>query len=301
MKTLPFIALLFPFVLFSQQLDSLSLKNLSFSTNSKTGVSQNGVGITCKQVFIKVNGILHTTNTVYYNDKIEFTFDNIKGFVKKDGKVFPKMALKIINKNKDVVFSNPKLLDGLQGTDLDPLQLFAHFKADLDYNIDNEYTAIFKISDANGNGFYNYKYTFKVITNNFLNITMSDNVKVDKVFIWNKTKNEMVKEATLNLSDVYIIVFENISGLNEKESNVYPVFSIRIDNYKGHTILDVNHLLSQYEETGIEATFVQKNQITGEITFDKGSIDNPYVFDAKIMDKKTEKFIEVKAMIHIKE
>jgi len=296
MKIFLLMGLFIPFNLFSQETNSVTLKNFSFSSSS-SGTSSNGAGITCEHIYIKING--ENQKTVHYNDKIEISFDDIKGLKKIGNQVYPKMALTIVNAKNEVVFSNPKLLDGLQGTELSPLQLFASFKANLDYENNNQYTAKIKITDAKGTGFFNYKYTFKVLNANFLNIKISDGVKAERIFIWNNTKKEILKKPVFKTNEIYTIVFENITGLNNAQSKVFPMFSMKLDNYKGHTIIDVDHLLSQYEKEGIDAASVAKNQITAKITFNKGSLDNPYVFEAKIVDAKSNKSIEVKAIVKV--
>ncbi|WP_457611036.1 hypothetical protein [Lutibacter sp.] len=301
MKIIKLCLLLFPLIAFSQQTNNISLSNLSMSKNSKTGALSKGVEITCEQVTMKVNGKVQQTNTFFYDDKIEFSFNNVKGFKKDNAKAYPKMSMEIIKNNNEVVFSNPKLLDGLQGTDLSPLQLYASFKAHLAYG-DAHYKLIIKITDAKGTGFFTYEFPFKIRNNSkFLNITFSDNVSVGSIFLWNKTTGEYVKEPTINPNNVYVIVFDNISGLNGDNAKVYPVFSLNLDNFKGHNILNENHLLKQYEVDGIDATEVENNQITGEITFDKdkSSLENPYMFETKLVDKKTNKYIEVKTIFNI--
>jgi len=301
MKIFKFCLLFLSLIAFSQQTNNLSLSNVSMSKNSKTGALSKGSEITCNQVKIKVNGKEQLTNSFFYDDEIELSFENVKGLKNNEGKVYPKMSMEIIKNNKEVVFSNPKLMDGLQGTDLSPLQLYASFKAHLDYG-DVSYKLVIKITDTKGTGFFNYELPFKVSNNSkFLKIKYSDNISIGNVFLWNKTTKKMVTEPTINPNNIYVIAFDNISGLNGNNSKVYPVFSLKLDNFKGHNILNENHLLQQYEVDGIDATQVESNQITGEITFnkDKGSIENPYMFEAKIIDKKTNKYIEVKSVLKI--
>ena len=91
-------------------------------------------------------------------------FDEVTGFNKKDGKVYPGMSMIIVANEKDTIGNFPDLLADLtNGTDLNPLVLNASFTTAPKYfDTTKKYKLYVKIWDKNGDGTFVYELPFTI-------------------------------------------------------------------------------------------------------------------------------------------
>lgn len=274
----------------------------STSTDLTTGAVSKGKNISCEKISIRVNGESVKTNNFSYGDEVLLTFDNIEGLKKIDNKTYPIMSMKIVRNDTIVEFDNPNLLKDLNGTDMKPLQLTASFFARLEADENDNFKVSIIISDKNSDGTYTYDFPFTVkpVNEQHLKVQMSNNVKVEDIFMWNKTKGVRVKDNVLNTNNKYALVFDVITGLNHEDTKVYPLLSAYIQDASGKKILDYEHLLQNIENSGIEAADIKTNQIYIDIMFNEINIKNPYVLKAILQDKKTGEIINVEGSYTLK-
>jgi len=274
----------------------------STSTDLTTGAVSRGKNITCEKVSMKVNGETVKTNEFSFGDEVYFIFDDVAGLKIIDNKTYPKMSMKIVRNDSIIEFDKPNLLEDLGGTDMNPLQLTASFFTRLEANKNDSFKVTIIISDKNSNGTFTYDFPFTVkpIKTQKLNSQTSNNVKVEEVFMWNKTKGVKVEDNVLDIQDKYALVFDAITGLNHDDTKVYPLLSAYMQDASGKKILDYEHLLQKLEQQGIEAEDVKSNQIYIDIEFNEIEFKNPYLLFAKLQDKKTGEYITVKETFTLK-
>ena len=274
----------------------------STSTDLSTGAVSKGKNITCEKVSLKVNGETVKTNEFSYGDEVYFIFDNVAGLKIIDDKTYPKISMKIVRNDSIIEFEEPNLLEDLDGTDMNPLQLKSSFFTRLEATKNDNFKVTIIISDKNSNGTFTYDFPFTVkpIKIQNLNTQTSNNVKVEEVFMWNKTKGVRVEDTVLDIQNKYALVFDAITGLNHEDTKVYPLLSAYMQDASGKRILDYDHLLQNLEQQGIEAEDIKSNQIYIDIEFNKIELKNPYLLFAKLQDKKTGEYITVKETFTLK-
>ena len=274
----------------------------STSTDLSTGAVSRGKNITCEKASMKVNGETVKINEFSYGDEVYFIFDNVAGLKIIDDKTYPKISMKIVRNDSIIEFEESNLLEDLDGTDMNPLQLTASFFTRLEATKNDNFKVTIIISDKNSNGTFTYDFPFTVkpIKIQNLNSQTSNNVKVEEVFMWNKTKGVKVENTVLDTQDKYALVFDAITGLNHDDTKVYPLLSAYMQDASGKRILDYEHLLQNLEIKGLEAEEVKSNQIYIDIEFNEIEFKNPYLLFAKLQDKKTGEYITVKETFTLK-
>jgi len=142
----------------------LSACNQSVNKDLTTGAYSRGKGLACDDVYIQINGEQKQQNTFDLNSKIKIVFDDVSGFEKIDGKVFPGLSMKILaNETENIADFTDLLADLKNGTDLHPLVLNANFNTAPEYfDTTKKYKLFVKIWDKKGKGIFTYELPFTV-------------------------------------------------------------------------------------------------------------------------------------------
>lgn len=249
-------------------------------------------GLESDNVVIEINDKTDSRNTFIYGEKINFLFNNVTGFIKKKNKSYPGLSIYITENETDTILSNPDLLSDLnQGTDLNPLLLKANLTAALPHRNNENYKAHINIWDKNGDGTYTFEMPFKIQQSDLLNISKSG-FNYSSIYLWNETLKEPVLSKTINLEHSILLIFEGLEGLEQKNENVFPIFSIDLEDDKGRKILTNPNLFSDFTSEGVSAKDV-KEQIFAQITFTKGRVSNPCKLRVSLKDMYSDQEINI--------
>ncbi|NIK93272.1 hypothetical protein GZ212_14010 [Mangrovimonas sp. CR14] len=272
--------------------------NQSVEKDLTTGAYSRGDGIGVDDIIIEINGETDNRNEFVFGEKVNLIFNNVTGLTYSDGKTYPELSMYIVKNEKDTVLSNPNLLKSLKnGTELSPLQLQANFITALP-NYDNEkYKVYVEITDKKGNGAFNYELPFTVKKNDLLDIK-SNGIEYSTIYLWNETLKQPVFDNEVSSEHLFILILNEIEGLELTNDKVFPIFSIDLKDNNGNEILSNPNLLSAYEEEGVNYKDV-KSQVTAKLTFAKGQINNPCKLTAKLKDKNSEKEVNISAVLNI--
>jgi hypothetical protein len=274
--------------------------NQSVNKDLTTDAYSRGNGIGCSSVDMQINGAKEKRNVFIYGEKVFFTFNDVTGLTKKGGKFFPGLSLVIIKNGKDTVVAHADLLAELkQGTDLQPLQLQANFLSNLPFENQEKYKVCLKIWDKKGKGTFTYEMPFTVQENKLLQIK-SMGLDYKEIYLWNESLKQVVTDKNLNTKNAYILILQGLSGMNDADGNVYPVFSIELTDRKGNKILSNPNVLEQYATSGVLSESVANGQLATIITFTPGQINNPCILRASITDKKSNKRIDIRSEVSIR-
>lgn len=266
--------------------------NQSVNKDLTTGAYSRGNGIGCDDVVIEINGEAETRNEFVFGEKVHLVFNNINGLTRLDGKTYPGLSIHIIKNEKDTIVSNPNLLEDLNdGTDLFPLQLQAHFRTALQNQNKEKYKAHVNIWDKKGDGKFTYELPFKIKDNNLLNIE-NNGIKYSNIYLWNETIKQPVFDSNVSPEYLFILILDDIEGLELSDEKVFPIFSLHLIDSNGNKILSDPNLLSDYENEGLSPEDL-KSQLTAKITFPKGKVNNPCRLIAKLKDKNSSKEINI--------
>lgn len=272
--------------------------NQSINKDLTTGAYSRGDGIGSNKVIIEVNGKKENRNEFVYGEKVNLVFNDITGLTNSDGKTYPGLSMQIVKNGKDTVLSNPNLLKSLDsGTGLFPLQLQANFRTSLPYQKGEKYKIFVNIWDKKGDGKFAYELPFSVKENDLLNIE-NKGIKYSNIYLWNETLKQPVFNQNINTKDLFILILDDIEGLELSNEKVFPIFSIDIVDNKGNKIISNPNLLSDYENKGINPEDL-KNQLTAKLTFSEGIINNPCKLFIKLKDKNSSKEINIRTELKI--
>lgn len=272
--------------------------NQSVNKDLATGAYSRGDGIGVDDITIEINGETDNRNEFVFGEKVNLIFNDVSGLTYLDGKTYPELAMYIVKNEKDTVLSNPNLLKSLNnGTDLSPLQLQANFISALPNQNDEKYKVLVEITDKKGDGTFNYELPFKVKDNNLLDVK-SNGIEYSTIYLWNETLKQPVFDNKVSSEHLFILILNEIEGLELTNDKVFPIFSIDLTDNNGNKILSNPNLLSGYEEEGVNPKDL-KSQVTAKLTFTKGQINNPCKLTAKLKDKNSEKEVNISAELNI--
>ncbi|MBC9798269.1 hypothetical protein [Sinomicrobium weinanense] len=273
--------------------------NQSVHKDLKTGALSKGDGIACESITMEVNGTKDHRNTFVFGEKVNLVFNDLTGFTKIDGKTYPFLSLDIVKNEKDTVLSYANLLGDIkEGTDLSPLQLQANFTAALPHGNNEKYKLYIHIWDGKGKGNFSYELPFTIKKSELLDIERSD-ITYQNIYLWNESLGQPVLDKTIDFDHTLRLILEGITGLEETEGKIYPVFSIDLVDSAGNIMLSNPNVFSAYETTGINAADFKK-QASAKITFQKGKVNNPCKLTATLKDRHSKKKIVVAAALEIK-
>lgn len=272
--------------------------NQSVEKDLTTGAYSRGDGIGVDDIIIEINGETDNRNEFVFGEKVNLIFNNVTGLTYSDGKTYPELSMYIVKNEKDTVLSNPNLLKSLKnGTELSPLQLQANFITALPNYDYEKYKVYVEITDKKGNGAFNYELPFTVKKNDLLDIK-SNGIEYSTIYLWNETLKQPVFDNEVSSEHLFILILNEIEGLELTNDKVFPIFSIDLKDNNGNEILSNPNLLSAYEEEGVNYKDV-KSQVTAKLTFAKGQINNPCKLTAKLKDKNSEKEVNISAVLNI--
>ena len=255
-----------------------------------TGAFSSGDGLSSDKVVIEVNGKNDNRNEFTFGEKVNLVFEDVKGFTKTEGKVFPGISIAIVKNEKDTLLGSADLLEDLgNGTELSPLKLNASFTTTFPLKSGDTFKAFVKIYDKKGKGTFSYELPFTVKQNELLQLK-NGGLTYSNIYLWDETLKQPVFDKNINANHLYILILDGVEGLEIANEKVYPVFSLDLTDSKGGKIISNENLLSNFEQGGIDAKSL-KEQVVAKISFTKGKFDNPCKLTAKLKDKNSAKEI----------
>lgn len=272
--------------------------NQSVNKDLTTGAYSRGDGIGIDDIIIEINGEVDNRNEFVFGEKVNLVFNNVSGLTHSDGKTFPELSIHIVKNGKDTVLTNPNLLESLNnGTDLSPLQLQANFRTALPSQNNEKYKVFIEITDKKGDGKFNYELPFTIKENNLLDIK-SNGIEYSTIYLWNETLKQPAFDNNVSSEHLFILILNDIQGLELTDEKVFPIFSLDLTDNDGNEILSNPNLLSVYEQEGINPKDL-KSQLTAQLTFTEGKINNPCRLNAKLKDKNSSKEISISTELNI--
>lgn len=272
--------------------------NQSVNTDLTTGAYSRGDGLGCDDVIIEINGNVEKRNEFVFGEKVKLLFNNISGLTKVDDKTYPELSIHIVKNDKDTLLSNLNLLKSLEnGTDLFPLQLHAEFATNLPFDNGEKYKVYVEISDKKGDGKFNYELPFTIKDNGLLQIK-NNGIEYSKIYLWNETLKQPVFDKNVSSEDLFILILDDIKGLELINGKAFPIFSIDITDNDGNKIISNPNLLSDFENEGVNQEDLAK-QLTAKITLLKVKVNNPCKLVAVLKDKNSSKEITIKTELII--
>lgn len=266
--------------------------NQNVHTDLITGAYSRGDGIGSDNVTININGKVEKRNEFIFGEKINFIFNNIIGLTNIENKTYPGLSMHIVKNEKDTVLSYSNLLKNLDdGTNLSPLQLQAKLDATLPYKNNEKYKVYITIWDKKGDGKFMYDLPFTIKENDLFTIK-NNGIKYSNIYLWNETLKQAVFDRNVSSEHTFIVILDNIEGLELYNKKVFPIFSIDLVDSNENKIISIPNLLHDFETEGINPLDL-KSQLVAKITLPKSEVQNPCKLIVNLKDKLSSKGINI--------
>jgi hypothetical protein len=263
-----------------------------------TGLSTVGEGLSCEDVSILSDNNVVQRNTFTFGEVITFKFNNIEGFNEENGNVFPGMSILIRDSENNIVLQNDDAYANYsEGINLSPLVLTAEATLARPIHSGKQYNLLIKIWDKKGNGKFSAEMSFDVKPNDKISVARN-NCNYDEVYLFSEKNNKVITDNSIQFGDNVFLIFEGVKEFFEETERIYPGLSLIIKDSKDEVILSNEDLFSESEQTGIEAKDF-KDRVSANFWFNGSEVNNPLSLEAKLWDKKSDKFISVKTRLNL--
>lgn len=269
----------------------LALSNCQFSKSAKkdllSGLSSTGDKLSCDEVYITVNGERTTRKTFTYGETFIINFDNVTGFTKENGNVFPSMIMTVVSASGDTAMQTADLItDYPDGMNFSPLQLTADLTIATPIRSKAEYSVIVNIRDKKGMGTYRSKFDFKVIENDKVAIE-SSKASYNEAYVFSQGTNKVITDGKIKFNDNIYLIVEGLKGFNETGGMIFPGMSIKASDSANKVLIESTDLFTEYSATGVSAADLAE-RISAHFSIPGTQFNNPLHCEMTIWDKKSD-------------
>lgn len=263
-----------------------------------TGLSTAGDGLSCEDVSILSDDNVVRRSTFTFGEVITFKFKDIEGFNEENGTVFPGMSILIRDSENNVVLQNEDVYaNNSEGINYSPLVLHAEATLARPIHSGKQYNLLIKIWDKKGDGKLSAEMSFDVKPNDKISVS-KNNCNYDEVYLFSENNDRVITDNSIRFGENVFLIFEGVKEFVEETEKIYPGLSLIIRDYKGEVILSNQDLFGEYEQTGIEASDF-RDRVSANFWFNGSEANNPLSLEAKLWDKKSDKFISVRTSLNL--
>jgi len=267
--------------------DLSTSKDFKVSEDLPSGIMTKAEGLTCDDVWISVDEEKTDRITFLYGETFNLNFNNIKGFNKVNGIVFPGMLLKVIDEKGDTIIKTEDVFaDSVHDINLSPLTIKANLDVAKPIHSNYRYNLSVKIWDKKGEGILLAEAPFSVIQNDRINIE-TNYITYDEIFLISVDRDKVITDGSINFNEIVYLVFEGLTGFYEDNGKVFPGSKLQVADYSNTPIMYYEDLFYFYTKTGINSDDF-KSQTFLKLTFAEGKVTNPILCEATIFDKKRD-------------
>jgi hypothetical protein len=274
----------------------LILASCQFSRSAKkdllSGISSTGSNISCKDVYLTVNGLRTQRNSFIYGETFVLNFSDVTGFTKENGNVFPSMIMTVVNPSGDTLMQTDDLISGYpDGMNFSPLVLTADLTVAVPIKSGGEYTVIINIWDRKGTGTYKSKFDFKVVKNDKI-IVESSKVTYDEIYLYSQGNDKVIIDNKIKFNDNVYIIIEGLKGLAETNGMVFPGLSIKASDSAQNILIESDGLFTDYNTAGIASADLAQ-RVSAHFSIPGTQFNNPLHCEMTVWDKKSDAKVKV--------
>jgi hypothetical protein len=282
---------------------SIVIAGCHFSRSVKkdfvSGLTSTGSGLTCEEVYLKVNDERTDRNSFIYGEIVNLVFEDVKGFKQENGKSFPKMQIIVNSLSGDTVFFADNLYsEYTEGMNFSSLQLTGDLTVAAPIKTGGEYLLTVTIKDRKGAGIYLSKLKFSVKGNDKIKIEPL-NVSYNEVYLYSQGKNKVINDGMISFDDNIYILAEGIKGFKEENGLVFPGISFRGSDASGKAIFNYEDMFSDYSTTGIAVSDFN-TKISAHFKLTGSEFNNPLHAVIIIWDKKSSARMKISTDMTVK-
>jgi hypothetical protein len=282
---------------------SIVIAGCHFSKSVKkdfvSGLTSTGSGLTCEEVYLKVNDERTDRNSFIYGEVVNLVFEDVKGLKQENGKSFPKMQIIVNSLSGDTVFFADNLYsEYTEGMNFSSLQLTGDLTVAAPIKTGGEYLLTVTIKDRKGAGIYLSKLKFSVKGNDKIKIEPL-NVSYNEVYLYSQGKNKVINDGMISFDDNIYILAEGIKGFKEENGLVFPGISFRGSDASGKAIFNYEDMFSDYSTTGIAVSDFN-TKISAHFKLTGSEFNNPLHAVIIIWDKKSSARMKISTDMTVK-
>ncbi len=285
---------IFVFILFALTLLSCEFRR-SVNKDFKTGLATIGSGLSCENVYLTDGDSKINKKSFTYGEKFYLNFENIEGFIKKEGYVFPGMKISVVSQSGDTVLKNDDLYaDYPNGMNISPLLLHTNLTVANPIHSNNKYSLHVMIWDKMGEGTFIANMEFNVVPNNHIKIERNA-ITYDEIYLFSEKDKTSITENTVKFNENIYLLFEGLEGFKVEDGKVFLGLSITAKDSDDKLILNEEDLIGESTMNYSEV----KTRIASNFIFTGTHINNPVTCEVAIWDKKSDSKIKATVKLEI--
>lgn len=271
--------------------------NLSYNKDFITGITTQGNGLVCEDVYLsdgeqKING-----TSFIYGEKFFLELNDIKGFEQIEGNSFPGMELLVESQNGDTIIFNNDLYQGdEEGTDISPLLLSAFLTTGNPMHSGNDYKLKVRIWDKKGEGMFSAKVDFDVVADDNIKI-LSNDFTYNEIYIFSAEREMSIIDGKIKRNENIYCLFEGLKGFSESNGNASIGIGIKVTDKHGNLLFNEKDLMKD-SEIPIDAI---SEQVSARIAITDSSFEGKVNFEVTIWDKNGPKSITTTTELSVEE
>ena len=252
-----------------------------------SGLTTKGDILTCEDVYLTVNDERTTRNSFVFGEIFTINYNDMRGFAKENGNVFPSLKMVVTDQSQDTVFYTDDLYSKYpDGMKYDPLRLTADLTVASPIYSNGEYTLIVNINDRKGSGTYSSILKFSVKPYDKIITEKKGNAEFKEAYIFSQGKDEVITDGKIGFDDNIYIIVEGLKGFTEENGLVFPGLSLNASDSEGNKILDNADMFVEYTETGVAASDLT-SRVSSHFSLTGSEFKNPLHAEMVIWDKKS--------------
>jgi hypothetical protein len=268
---------------------SVVLTGCQFSKSVKkdllSGLSSSGNVLSCSDAYISIGEERTVRNTFIFGETFYLNYNDIQGFTKENGNVFPGMELLVTGEEGDTMLYSEDLYGSeVEGINFYPLRLISDITVATPMESGKEYFLHSRIWDKKGKGTYSSDFKFKIVPNEEVKVEASD-VEYREAYIYSMGYEKVITDGKIKSSDNIYLIVEGLQGFKVENGLVYPGLRLVATDAKGEQVLDYPDFFSQYDQTGV--SFMDfSSQVSSHFKITGDEFNSPLKFEMTIWDKK---------------
>ncbi|OFX57804.1 MAG: hypothetical protein A2046_02165 [Bacteroidetes bacterium GWA2_30_7] len=262
--------------------------NTSVNKDMLTGIGTKGNGLSCANVSLTIGTQKITKNTFVYGEEFYLNFNNIEGFIKENGFVFPGMNLLILSQQGDTIMDKKDMYaEYTNGIDISPLLLQCNILVADPMRSNNSYTLFVNIWDKKSAGTFDTKLKFDVVDNKAIKLE-SNNITYKNIYMFSKDRKLTISGNKIKLNETIYLLFEGLSGITNVEGKAIFGVSMVIKDAEGRIFLNEKDLMADSNMDIAEL----KQQFAPNFIISNPDIKSPINCEILIWDKNSDNKIK---------
>jgi len=252
-----------------------------------SGLTTKGDLLTCEDVYLTVNDERITRNSFVFGEIFTINYNDMQGFARENGNVFPSMEMIVTDHSQDTVFYADELYSKYpEGMKYDPLHLTADLTVASPIYSNGEYSLTVNISDRKGSGTYSSILKFSVRPNDKILTEKRGIAEYSEAYIFSQGRDNVITDGKIGLDDNIYIIVEGLKGFSEVNGLVFPGLSLKASDSEGNMILNNADMFVQYTEAGVAASDLT-SRVSSHFSLTGSEFKNPLHTEMVIWDKKS--------------